>query len=68
MVLLALRGQPHGRTIVSKQRRKRQSLLNSHRQSRWITIDLAMGYTRIVVVATDREAFGKVERALLRAV
>ncbi len=42
MVLLALRGLPHWRTILSKTRRKRQSLLNSHRQSRWITIDLVL--------------------------
>ena len=42
MVLLALRGLPHGRTILSKTTLERQSLLNSHRQSRWITVDLGV--------------------------
>ena len=41
MVLLALRGLPQGRTILAKRTQERQSLLNSHRQSRWITVDLA---------------------------
>ena len=42
VVLLDLRSQPYWRTILSKQRRKQQSLLNSHRQSRRITIDLVV--------------------------
>jgi len=32
-----------------------------------VKADLAMGYARIIVVATDKEAFGKVERDLVRA-
>jgi len=40
MVLLALQGLPHRRTILAKRTQERQSLLNSHRQSRWITVDL----------------------------
>ena len=40
MIVLAPRDLFHWKTILKKERRKRQSLFNSHRQSRWITVDL----------------------------